>query len=92
MSSLISQPKRFSTVAIAIVVIVTVLTLYLYADFFDEIASTEVDGISGIPIATESWSSESAAFVFLSLGSQANQMNCPAAIESLVKHGGTYSV
>ena len=29
-----------------------------------------------------------AAFVFLGLGAQAYQMNCPAAIESLVRYGG----
>jgi len=29
-----------------------------------------------------------AGFVFLGLGAQANQMNCPAAIESLVRYGG----
>jgi hypothetical protein len=29
-----------------------------------------------------------AAFAFLALGAQANQMNCPAAIESLVRYGG----
>lgn len=28
------------------------------------------------------------AFAFLALGAQANQMNCPAAIESLVRHSG----
>jgi hypothetical protein len=31
---------------------------------------------------------DNAAYVFLALGAQANQMNCPAAIETLVRYGG----
>jgi hypothetical protein len=38
--------------------------------------------------ATNRSSRRDGAFVFLALGAQANQMNCPAAIESLVRLGG----
>ena len=31
---------------------------------------------------------ESSAYVYLALGAQANQMNCPASIESLVRKSG----
>eukprot|EP00981_Chlorochromonas_danica_P005957 scaffold1243_cov173-Ochromonas_danica.AAC.18 len=41
-----------------------------------------------VPRAENFSSVEDGAFVFLALGVQANQMNCPAAIESLVRIGG----
>src|SRR5689334_21693968 len=41
-----------------------------------------------IKAATAMSKLDESAFVFLALGAQANQMNCPAAIESLVRYGG----
>ena len=40
------------------------------------------------PMANSRSSVPGVGYVFLALGAQANQMNCPAAIESLVKYGG----
>lgn len=41
-----------------------------------------------IPEARNQSHIEGAAYVFLAMGAQANQMNCPAAIESLVRYSG----
>ena len=40
---------------------------------------TQAGNLSSIP---------NGAFAFLAMGAQANQLNCPAAVESLVKYGG----
>jgi hypothetical protein len=45
-------------------------------------------GTRPIPEATNRSHVEGAGFAFLALGAQANQMNCPAAIESLVRFSG----
>lgn len=41
-----------------------------------------------VPYARTKSYVEKSAYVFLGLGAQAHQRNCPAAIESLVKHAG----
>lgn len=44
--------------------------------------------LAPFPMASKRSSVPGVGYVFLALGAQANQMNCPAAIESLVKYGG----
>lgn len=47
------------------------------------------DGIfMNVPLVINRTDVPGAAYAFLALGAQANQMNCPAAIESLVKYAG----
>jgi hypothetical protein len=41
-----------------------------------------------IKLATKLSSINNAAYVYLALGAQANQLNCESSIESLVKYGG----
>lgn len=41
-----------------------------------------------LPEASKQSALDNSAYVFLALGAQANQMNCPAAVESLVRFGG----
>lgn len=73
-----------------VLLISCVITLYLTRSVEEAQlrGSGESNALPPFPMATKRSSVPGVGYVFLALGAQANQMNCPAAIESLVKYGG----
>lgn len=79
------------------ITIIMVLSAFAFLTTLSSISSIETDPATGsllhmdksfIPEAKNKSHAEGAAFAFLALGAQANQMNCPAAVESLVRFSG----
>lgn len=71
-----------------IIFITTYITLMKNGDYETE-NTNNIDDANPLVIEAKNFSSvPNSAFAFLAMGAQANQMNCPAAIESLVRYGG----
>ncbi len=88
-----SRWKPIAFVVAGIVFVALVLVLFIGDwEFMEGIAITSESNYNQIvellPTARHYSSLNDSAFVFLALGAQANQMNCPAAVESLVRFGG----
>lgn len=85
------KPVAFAVAGVVFVVLVLVLFIGDW-EFMEGVASTSTNNhnfaVELIPAARHYTSLNDSAFVFLALGAQANQMNCPAAVESLVRFGG----
>lgn len=97
MLSAIAKSSRFRFILIGLVLVILSVFSYSFVEsiFFELYGSflgTSTPHIDyPTPIvahAVNRSSTKDGAFVFLALGAQANQMNCPAAIESLVKISG----
>lgn len=74
----------------AVASVLTLSTIFLFKGYLTEKLIKENKSWSPKPIQEASIRSAvpTAAVAFLALGAQANQLNCPAAIESLVRYGG----
>ena len=68
--------------------ILVILFLIIFYEDYSNIIFASIPQQPAVPVATMQSGADAAAYVMLGLGAQANQLNCPAAIESLVKHGG----
>lgn len=73
--------------AICVLVLFTFLGDWSFFSGFVDPTKTQQQ-LPFIPEAKTFSSTNESAFVLLALGVQANQMNCPAAVESLVRFGG----
>ena len=69
-----------------------VLMYILTVNFYQQNETTSITNnlvpLEKVKFATKLSSVSNAAFVYLALGAQANQLNCESSIESLVKYGG----
>jgi len=98
MLSTIAKSSRFRLVLIVLVSVILLVFSYSFVEsIFFELYGSFLDNSKPpltsypTPVITHAInrsSTKDGAFVFLALGAQANQMNCPAAIESLVKVSG----
>jgi hypothetical protein len=88
--SLNLQNVRFNAArVISVLAVVSFLAIIsTYTILYTGPTKPDVTGQLLIPEATTLTSVDGAAFAFLALGAQAYQMNCAAAIESLVRFGG----
>lgn len=84
-------------VSVGVLVILVVIMIFIYEVYDDRPIETNkvrqegsVEFYNGYEIrrATSLTYKNDTAFVFLALGAQAVQMNCPGAVESLVKYAG----
>lgn len=73
------------------IVLIYILTLNFYQQNEQDSINDNNNNmlpLEKIKLATKLSSINNAAYVYLALGAQANQLNCEASIESLVKYGG----
>jgi hypothetical protein len=82
------KPRYFLVAGIVMVCLIFTSFLYDFEIGILKTTSVSPHRMSLIPEATQFSSLNNSAYVFLALGVQANQMNCPAAVESLVRYGG----
>lgn len=84
------MPRRkiVSKTLVAMGIIIVIVSLIVFYEDYSAVLFSSFPWRPPIPLATIQSGADAAAYVMLGLGAQANQMNCPAAIESLVKHGG----
>ena len=85
---LIAKTRPIFSIIFSLCFIVVIFIIFFIHQYHHPEAPTSLMTSSLVHEATSFDSLPNAAFVFLGLGAQANQMNCPAAIESLVRYGG----
>lgn len=73
----------------SMIVLIYILTVNFYQqNEQNSINDNNLLPLEKIRLATKLSSINNAAYVYLALGAQANQLNCESSIESLVKYGG----
>lgn len=84
--------SRISAIVVCLGISALCFALCIYSGLYERrvFSSNRTKYLSGayIPHADVFTSADNTAYYFLALGSQAHQLNCPAAIESLVKIAG----
>lgn len=83
----------YAAVGVTVLCFFGLLSFILELDFVEKIMGEENDAYEGlgehyVKEATEFSYLDDTAYVFLGLGATAHQLNCPGAIESLVRYGG----
>ena len=82
-----------ATATIGILSLIIVFMMLSELDILERLTGREEDegellSHHYVTEATKFTSLDDTAYIFLGLGATAHQMNCPAAIESLVRYGG----